>query len=190
MNPYHQEAHAASFKRFDWNTHRDVRDSLVARYAWAIPNDNAIQLLAGMGPIIEMGAGNGYWASLIVGAGVKIEPYDAKPGQHHFAATPRAVWYPVIDGGPDQITVRHRDHVLLLVWPPYGGELACDALTRYLEVGGNTVVFVGEGNGGCCADDRFFDLLESRFEEVGDASIPQWDGIHDSLIVYQRKTDR
>jgi hypothetical protein len=190
VNPYHQEAQAASFKRYDWRSHTDIRDALVAKYAWAIPNDNAIQLLAGMGPIIEMGAGNGYWAKLIVDAGGKIEPYDVKPGQHHYDAPPRSVWYPVIDGGPDQITVRHRDHILLLVWPPYEGALAFDALTRYLEVGGKTVVFVGEGSGGCTADDRFYNLLDSQFEEVGDTDIPQWDGIHDYLTVYQRKTAR
>lgn len=190
MNPYYQDAAAAEFKRYDWRSRTDHRDALVAKYAWAIPNDNAIELLAGMGPIIEMGAGNGYWAKLIVDAGGTIEPYDVKPGQHHYNAVPRTVWYPVIDGGPDQITVRHKDWVLLLVWPPYQGALAFDALTRFLEVGGKTVVFVGESSGGCTADDRFFELLDARFDEVGDTDIPQWDGLHDYLTVYQRKTDR
>lgn len=190
MNPYHQEAEAAKYLRYDWRSHTDHRDALVAKYAWAIPNDNAIQLLAGMGPILEMGAGNGYWAKLIVEAGGKIEPYDKKPGTHHYHATPRAVWYPVLDGYPDAITVRHKDWVLLLVWPPYGEPLAFDALTCFLAVGGKTVVFVGEGCGGCTADDDFFRLLGERFEEVGSTDIPQWEGIHDYLTVYQRKTVR
>lgn len=189
MNPYHQEAEAAKYGRSDFR--QDRRDELVAKYAWAIPNDNAIQLLAGMGPIVEMGAGNGYWAKLIADAGGKIEPYDKNPGRHHYnSGAFGSVWYPVLDGGPEQITVRHKDHVLLLVWPPYEGALAFDALTRYLKVGGKTVVFVGEGQGGCTADDRFFGLLRARFEEVGDTDIPQWYGIHDYLTVYQRRIDR
>ncbi len=190
MNPYLQEAQAVNYQWYNWQTRKDNRDPLVAKYAWAIPNDNAIQLLAGMGPIIEMGAGNGYWAKLIVDAGGKIEPFDVKPGQHHHAAMAREVWYPVINGGPDQITVRHKDWVLLLVWPPYGGSLAFEALTRFMEIGGKTVVFVGESGGGCTADDTFFELLEAHFESVGRADIPQWWGLHDSLTVYQRKTKR
>lgn len=190
MNPYHQEAEAAKYLRYDWRSHTDHRDALVAKYAWAIPNDNAIQVLAGMGPIIEMGAGNGYWAKLIVEAGGTIEPYDKNPGEHHCASTPQTVWHPVIEGGPESITARHENHVLLLVWPPYMGELAFDALTRFLEIGGKTVVFVGESQGGCTADDAFFKLLEARFDEVGDTDIPQWDGLHDYLTVYQRKTVR
>lgn len=188
MNLYHQEALAASFERYNWDSGTDVRDKLVAKYSWAIPSDNAIQLLAGMGPIIEMGAGNGYWAKLIVEAGGSIEPHDKKPGNHHYMATPSEVWHPVLQGGPEAITAHHKNHTLLLVWPPYEGELAYDALTRYLEVGGQTVVFVGEGHGGCTADDRFFELLWDRFEEVGSTEIPQWSYLHDCLTVYRRRT--
>lgn len=190
MNPYHQEAEAAKYLRYDWRSHTDHRDALVAKYAWAIPNDNAIQVLAGMGPIIEMGAGNGYWARLITDAGGAVAAYDKDPGGHHSKNDTKSLWYPVLEGGPEQITVRHRDHVLLLVWPPYMGELAFDALTRFLEIGGKTLVFVGESQGGCTADDDFFNLLEARFDEVGDTDIPQWDGLHDYLTVYQRKTVR
>lgn len=168
----------------------EYRDTLVAKYAWAIPNENAIRLLAGMGPIIEMGAGNGYWAKLIADAGGTIEPYDKTPGSHHFKSRTPTLWHPVLEGGVEKITDRHSGHVLLLVWPPYGKSLAFDALTRYMEVGGRTVVFVGESYGGCTADDRFFKLLETQFEEVGDADLPQWRGLHDNLTVYQRKTDQ
>lgn len=187
MNPYLQEAESFRFQQYDFQTRTPCRDTLVARYAWAIPNDNAINLLAGMGPIIEMGAGNGYWAKLITEAGGTIEPYDRTPGSHHYQTPKGTVWHPVMEGGVEKILAHHRSHILLLVWPPYLGALAFDALTRYLEVGGKTVVFVGESQGGCTADDRFFRLLDSQFEEVGDADIPQWYGIHDCLTVYQRK---
>jgi hypothetical protein len=187
VNQYLQEAAAAKFEQWDWRRRVDQREPLVAKYAWAIPDDNAIEALARMGPIVEMGAGNGYWARLIADAGGKIEPYDMKPGCHCRDTVPSRLWYPVMAGGPKSIADRHRDHVLLLVWPPYQGELAFLAITQYLLIGGRSVVFVGESRGGCTGDDRFFDALNTHFDEVGSVDIPQWSGLHDDMTVYQRK---
>ena len=37
-----------------------TRHDFTHKYAWAIPNDEAIHTIASLGPIVEMGAGTGY----------------------------------------------------------------------------------------------------------------------------------
>lgn len=56
-----------------------ARDRLVARYSWAIPNAAALRALAAAAPLIEIGAGNGYWAYLLRQLGVDILAFDANP---------------------------------------------------------------------------------------------------------------
>lgn len=185
VNPYHQEAQETRYQWFDYNTGVNNRDCLVAKYSWAIPNDNAIRLLASMGPVIEIGAGNGYWSHLIAKAGGSITAYDPKPGKHHIDSDGR-VWHPVLEGGVEKVQTDHKKHTLLLVWPPYNTPMAFDALLRFIQIGGQTLAYVGEGEGGCTADDDFFKLLHDNFEPVGDAPLPQWEGIHDHLTVYRR----
>lgn len=55
------------------------RRRLVNKYSWAIPNDAALEAIAALGPIVEMGSGAGYWASLLRERGVDVVAYDAKP---------------------------------------------------------------------------------------------------------------
>ena len=43
------------------------RHNLVVRYSWAIPDDGAIQKIKDLGrSVIEIGAGTGYWGSLMM----------------------------------------------------------------------------------------------------------------------------
>lgn len=164
------------------------RDPLVRKYAWAIPGASAVERLVGLSPLIEIGAGNGYWAQVISRAGGFIEAYDREPGRHTRDAG-EDVWYPVIQGGVERITERHRRHTLFLCWPPYDDSMAADALCQFMDMGGCTVAYVGEGWGGCTGDALFHGLLSEFFEQDYDmgCSVPQWSGLHDSLEVWRRK---
>ena len=44
--------------------------------AFAVPNQQALDVLAKHAPLLELGAGTGYWASLLRGAGVDVLAYD------------------------------------------------------------------------------------------------------------------
>src|SRR6266542_3799539 len=41
-----------------------ARDTLAVRYAHAIPDEDALETLAELAPLVELGAGTGYWAWL------------------------------------------------------------------------------------------------------------------------------
>ncbi len=74
------------------------------------------------------------------------------------------------------------EHTLMLCWPPYDNSMAIEALRRYR---GKTVIYVGEGNGGCTADDAFDEELSTKWTLVDELMIPQWRGLHDSVHVYR-----
>lgn len=48
-------------------------------YAFAAPNSRALQALAELSPILEVGAGVGYWALLLKQAGVSVLATDELP---------------------------------------------------------------------------------------------------------------
>lgn len=54
--------------------------------------------------------------------------------------------------------------VVLMVWPMYDVNHAYRIANKMIS--GQYLIYQGEHYGGCCADDQFFDLLESEFEEV------------------------
>lgn len=171
----HHETDGGSF-RFNSNWF-EIREKAVSKYAWAVPNDHAIQALVLHSPIVEIGAGTGYWARMVAIADGDIVAYDKK--------VKKPAYFDVQLGGPEKILL-HQDRTLFLCWPPYSGPLAIDCLQVYT---GKTVIYVGEGDGGCTGDGAFHAALEQEWKEVEDIAIPQWFGIHDRMCVYKRKRE-
>ena len=96
-----------------------VRRDSARRYAWAIPNDEALDAMVALGPIVELGAGRGYWGALLAERGADIVCYDLYPpeaddvnGWHDQAG----VYYPVKDGGVEMAAL-HADRALFCAGP-------------------------------------------------------------------------
>jgi hypothetical protein len=161
------------------------RRVLAEKYSYAIPNEEAIREVVRLSPIVEIGAGTGYWASLINSAGGVVVAYDKAPVnskiKNYYKFTDQH--FRVKRGGPSVLS-RYPDHTLLLCWPPYGKPMAKDCLNLYK---GNTVVYVGEGDSGCTGDEKFHDALEAEWVLKKEIDIPQWSGIHDTMMIYTRR---
>ena len=180
-NPYLKEW--AASKQTQFGRYED-RHECIAKYGFAIPNEEAIQKLVALSPIVEMGAGIGYWASLIAAEGGQIECYDKFLGvDNAYSFKHRDPWFPVQSGEPELLKT-HPAKTLLLGWPCYADSFANDCLKAFR---GDTVVYIGEGMGGCTANDIFHKRLEYQWSEVDFVSIPRWDGIHDWMTIYERK---
>jgi hypothetical protein len=179
------------------------REEFTKRYAWAIPTRSALDVIAKYGPLVEMGAGTGYWAYELLKRGVTIEPYDKYPpdggdwseaeieeyygGKHpnknwyHRGETP---WTTVLQGTPDILKSYDPQWNLFLCWPPYDDEMAAYALGYHR---GEFICYVGESEGGCNGDRLFWRLINRLYDEVETETIPQWPGIHDYVAIYKRK---
>ena len=176
-----------------------ARKKAVSLYAWAIPSEEAIRAIIECGPVVEIGAGSGYWASLIAQLGGDVVAYDQYEPKANKDYPFEQGWFPVQKGGPEK-AAEHAERALFLCWPPYNDSFARECVDAYQ---GDTVIFVGEGRGGCTADDDFFrtmgesswdweneetlEPLSDEWERADEINIPQWDGIHDYLTIYHRK---
>lgn len=153
----------------------ETRGRLVLKYSWAVPDDAAIAAVARHArEVVEVGAGRGYWASLLARAGVVVHAYDAKP--------PKEVWHPVLPGMAAESAARHPDAALLLCWPQKLSAMAVDALRAYR---GRTAIYVGEFLRGS-ADVWFFWDLWHKWREVERVAIPRWFNRTDDLRIFER----
>ena len=153
------------------------------QYALAIPTEGAIKLIAEHGPVVEVGAGLGYWAYVLSQIGCDVVAYDTCPGRtdvEFIKDNEFTLWFDVQQC--DEAFVPPADRSLFLCWPPNGSPMAFNALTRYQ---GDTLIYIGEGRGLACADDKFFDEL-LKWRLLTDYALPQFDGLHDCLEIYKR----
>lgn len=151
-----------------------VRSELVRKYAWAIPTPETLAMVAKYSPLIEIGAGTGYWAYLLTKLGADIICYD---NDRNF---PRDVYYLVNVGGEKEAS-KYGDRTLFLCWPPYNEAMAANCLKAYT---GNTLIYIGEGAGMCTGDDEFHEILEKEWKEIECCELLKWSGLHDHLWVY------
>lgn len=168
-----------------------ARTRLIPQFAWAIPNHAALVALAASAPLIELGAGTGYWAYLLRERGVDIVAFDTEPPQttthqNQWQRSPMHVgtcWTDVQMGTPAVLRGgQYRERTLFLCWPP-PTTMALEALDTYA---GETVALIGCGpdETGCLA---FYDLLLSQWKLIQTVAIPQWCGVPDTLTIYQRR---
>lgn len=162
------------------------RSSLCVTYSWSIPSPGDIawikSRLGGKG-LVEPGAGGGYWAWQLAQAGVDVIAYEPQdPADNKYVAGPG--WHPVLRADHDAVKA-HPDRAMFLCWPSYGEPWAAWALACYQ---GDQLFYAGEGEGGCCADDDFFALLDAEWENAGDCPAHvSYGGIHCYLTEYRRK---
>lgn len=172
------------------------RWDICREYAWSIPDPISLEFVAShLGArAIEIGAGTGYYASMLAQHGTHVICYDSHPpqrstenwwcspaGSKRLLGQLRPVYQEVYWGGPGKAA--HYTYPLFLCWPPMSG-MAYKTLKAYA---GNKLVYIGEGNGGCTADEAFFELLDRRWNEIDSHQPVQWSGIHDEITVYERK---
>ena len=164
---------------------------LQAVYAYAIPSPETVEWVStfcGGRPLIEHGAGRGYWAMQLAQAGLRVEAYDSEPpDQTENVSFPRAagqrdVWYPVEGlGSPAECMADRADHVLFLCWPPgWGNPMASDALAAFEKAGGSRLILIGQRRGGMNATDEFFDSLSIGWELASeDSKFVSWWNLSD-----------
>lgn len=163
-----------------------LRRSYIDRYGFAIPSMEAIEALAALSPLLEVGSGSGYWAYEIQKAGGDCVATDNGSYRSLAASKGIHVWQPyteILRLLGSKAARGHPSHTLLMVWPDYNKPWPSETLAAYT---GNTVAYVGEGSGGCTGDKRFHEILSEQFGVCKLISIPQFTGVYDRLVIYER----
>ena len=168
------------------------RRELAAEFAWAIPDEGALSLLADYGPLLECGAGTGYWAALLRARGTDIAACDLRPGTRPWAqvratSAVGAIRDARASGAPHAASA-DQGRTLFLCWPPYDDDGASYTALRAYR--GGTLLYVGGGPDGPTGTVRFHRELALNWHPVEQAAVPTWPGLRDRLIVYRRNPVR
>lgn len=154
----------------DWQS--GGRDCGARWLAFVVPNAAVLDTLAkeaGETGVVELGAGNGYWAGLLSKQGVRITALDVAPPE--LAPLGRAEDVLVQRGTADDLA--RSDHkTLLLCMPPPGEEGCCTAALDHFS--GPCVVYVGEWASGMTGTRAFHAALLQRFELALHVPLPCW----------------
>ncbi len=163
-------------------------------YAYSAPSPKLLQLIAEHSPLIEIGAGNGYLASVLRAMGADIVALDAFPveeGQNWFFNTSvfglptkkGSSWTTVIKGNAASLE-EYSDRVLLLCWPPKNA-MAIESLTHFK---GRQIILIA--NKSCCADAKFYDMLDKNWHLQLEVKTDSWAMCHTEVMeIYSRDAD-
>lgn len=182
-----------------WETMVEGCDRLRKKYAWALPDERALGVLKHVAPVCELGAGRGYWCSLLLNSGASAIAYDCAP--------PVKTFCDVAVGGAEQVASLEAE-ALFLCYSDDGAPvdsdedsidadeaLSMECLRRYR---GDTVVLAGETlvSGGCLSlllapwgrsfDSGFQVALAASFHCVLVAPLPRWPISTDAISLWRR----
>ena len=141
-----------------------IYEPLQHAIGYACPSEEALHALAELAPLVEVGAGTGYWSALLKHRGVDVVAYDSHPPSADMANN---FFYDFtftsVHKGDGATLFAEKPELaartLVLVWPnnPDDEDASAfaledeghtvwdaDCLQAYLTAGGSTVVYVGE----------------------------------------------
>lgn len=176
-----------------YRTQMNTRFGLTHKYAWAVPNAEALATVAQQGKVVEAGAGSGYWASLLREMKADVVAFDVHGtglqgslDANRFHSGARA-WTDIVRGDATAIK-QYPDRSLFMSFPPEDDPFAYDVLRRYK---GDRFVYVGEPAGGVTGDEKFHNLVARGWKEVKTVEIPRWESssgfLQDALTLYERR---
>lgn len=147
----------------------NVRLEAAEKYAWGIPNEEAIEELVMHQPIIEIGAGLGYWAKLTKDFSknkITYLSFDKIPPTRKESHSTVALYDKNI------LKALHSSYTLFMCWVPE--QEALDIISNYNN---RKLIWVGEP------------LDFPGFKEEKVIEIPSWKGFNDNFYVLRRKDD-
>jgi hypothetical protein len=163
------------------------RRELASRFSWAIPTEAALWLAGDHGPLLEVGAGTGYWAALLRDRGIDVQATDAEPAGNTYHRDGRS-WTEVTRSVAVDAVKAWPDRTLLICWPPPDDDTAGYAAVRAYT--GDTVLYVGGGADGPTGTARLHRELDLNWTVTDELALPSWPGIPDRLTVWRRSSVR
>ena len=115
---------------------------LSQRCSYVFPSVPALKMLSELGPLVEIGAGMGYWTYKLRSVGVDVIAFDQAPPDGERANRYHAkteTWTHVLQGDHTVLS-DYSNRVLFLCWPPLFSALG-ECLSFY---SGDTVAYIGD----------------------------------------------
>lgn len=136
---------------------------------------------------LEICSGTGLLAHLLQENGINVIPTDiATSNDNKYEVLRTENFTNVIQMDGLKAIKKFDTDVLIMAWPPYQNPIAANALKVFFNKNPNgEIIYVGEWEDGCTADDRFFELIQKNdiicnFLDIEYESLP---GIHDAFYI-------
>jgi len=164
---------------------RLARKAFTRRWGFSIPCREAVEALRELGPLLEVGAGAGYWSSLLQSAGGDVIASDPAPRANpHGFETGRYTGIAALSAS--EAIQAYADRSVFCSWPTEGEAWAAEAFE--LIQPGLHLALIGTDRGGITGNDALFDLLEAGFRLETTIAIPQFPQVNDHLAIYVRRS--
>lgn len=165
-------------------------------YAWAVPDERALRIIAHFGPVVEIACGSAYWGRMLLDRGVDWVGFDVRGGDSKKRGG-KEPWAPVRRGGPEVLRQESvsKGRALLLCYPDeFVHDMRSVALRALDDYSGDTIVHIGEMMphtqlenpwGKTTASDFQLELSHG-WHKVVQVPLPSWPVSVDCLSVWKR----
>ena len=144
-------------------------------FSFSIPSLEALQTITEFQPILEVGAGSGFWAALLIKNNCDIIATTIDDKNHPFPKKFTEIEYlRAIDA-----IKKYPDRTVLCSWPSI--DTWPEEILPYIK---KRLILIGEEE--ITATDKFHEIIYNEFKEIKDCKLPRWLMIKDHLTVYER----
>jgi hypothetical protein len=177
----------------NWMAQYVTRQTFVELYGWCIPRGGLIRLIrrfAGdSGNVLFPIAGLGFIPFLLTSFVSRNGTYFPESRVIATDIEPPSDAYCTVRREDGVVTAENSTSLdtMVISWAPYGSPLGVEMVRAFH---GHTIIVIGESEGGCTANDDFFDELLSNWTMVpldSQTLIYTWPTIHDEVTVYIRR---
>ena len=163
---------------------RLARMAFTRRWGFSIPCEEAVEALRELSPLLEVGAGSGYWSAILRASGTDVIATDSAAEGINPHGFQTSAFTPVERLDATDAIRAYPGRAVFCSWPTEGETWAAEAFALIAQ--GNILALVGDDRGGITGSDALFDLLESDFELLRELEIPQFPRVTDRLRIYRR----
>jgi len=168
-------------------TLRKAREAFVRHWGFSLPCREAVTALRGFGPILEIGAGTGFWTAMLRAAGHDMIATDLAAGlsPYGFSVSRHAE---VEQLAALDAVRKYPDRDLFCSWPSENQPWAADAVGELRP--GRKLALILDDRGTITGDDTLRRRLAERYRALEVIEIPRFPGLHDRLHLFERRAER
>jgi len=164
---------------------REVRKAFIRNWGFSIPCAECVAALRALdAPLVEIGAGSGYWVALLRAAGLDVIGADvANAGEGDYGSgLGRVCPIEALDG--PQAVAAYPERDVFCSWPTPDNDWAVVA-ARALGTG-RAFALIGDGPAGDIGTPELYAELAANFKQVAEVAIPRFPRVQDRLTIHRK----
>jgi len=143
----------------------------------------ALDALVGLGPLVEIGAGRGYWARLVSDLGGDIRAFDTCTPARNSWVRSEIPWHP-IEPGSWEVALEFPRRAIFVCWPPRPNGFLPALLDGAPQ---RTLALVTDGPSSF-GTDPLYERLHRGWVAEREVKIPTWPARYDRLTIWKSAT--